>query len=71
MLFLPPHLRSLSKQASKQVAFAWATTLGPEEGAQLLKKLGLLEPAIEFATESGAFDQVGHRWWCFAVCFIS
>ncbi len=44
--------------ASKQVAYAWALTLGGEEGAQLLKKMGLLDHAIEYAVESGAFAQV-------------
>lgn len=44
-------------QASKQVAYAWAVTLGGDEGAQLLRKLGLLEAAIEYAVESGAFQQ--------------
>ena len=40
-----------------QVAFAWAASIEPEEGAQLLIKLGLLDPAIDFALESGAFAQ--------------
>ncbi|MEW5300130.1 MAG: hypothetical protein WDW38_002966 [Sanguina aurantia] len=43
--------------ASKQVAYAWAITLGGEEGATLLKKLGLLDQAIDYAVESGAFAQ--------------
>ncbi|EFJ49307.1 intraflagellar protein IFT172 [Volvox carteri f. nagariensis] len=43
--------------ASKQVAYAWALTLGGDEGAQLLKKMGLLDQAIEYAVESGAFAQ--------------
>lgn len=43
--------------ASKQVAYAWAISLGGDEGAVLLKKLGLLEHAIDYATESGAFAQ--------------
>lgn len=41
-----------------QVAYAWAITLGGEEGATLLKKLGLLDQAIDYAVESGAFAQV-------------
>lgn len=41
--------------ASKQVAYAWAVSLGGEEGAKLLNKFGLTEPAIEYAIESGAF----------------
>jgi intraflagellar transport protein 172 len=40
-----------------QVAYAWAISLGGDEGAVLLKKLGLLEQAIDYATESGAFAQ--------------
>ncbi len=40
-----------------QVAFAWAASIEPEEGTQLLLKLGLLDPAIEYALESGAFAQ--------------
>ena len=43
--------------ASKQVAYAWAVSLGGDEGATLLRKLGLLEQAIDYATESGAFAQ--------------
>jgi intraflagellar transport protein 172 len=38
------------------VAYAWALALGGEAGAKLLTKLGLIEPAIEYAMESGAFD---------------
>ena len=40
-----------------QVAYAWAISLGGEEGAVLLKKLGLLDHAIDYAMESGAFAQ--------------
>jgi len=42
--------------ASKQVAYAWAVSLGGEAGAKLLTKFGLIEQAIDYATESGAFD---------------
>jgi len=42
--------------ASKRVAYAWALALGGEAGAKLLTKLGLIEPAIDYAMESGAFD---------------
>ncbi|KAK9829656.1 hypothetical protein WJX72_007146 [[Myrmecia] bisecta] len=45
--------------ASKQVAYAWAVALGGEEGAQLLSKFGLVEQAIDYALESGAF---GHAF---------
>ena len=41
--------------ASKQVAYAWAVSLGGDAGAALLQKFGLLEAAIDFAMESGAF----------------
>ncbi|KAF5830572.1 intraflagellar protein IFT172 [Dunaliella salina] len=43
--------------ASKQVAYAWAMTMSSEEGTALLRKLGLLEVAIDYAMESGAFVQ--------------
>jgi intraflagellar transport protein 172 len=43
--------------ASKQVAYAWAVHIGGEAGANLLTKFGLVEQAIDYATESGAFDQ--------------
>ena len=39
-----------------QVAYAWAVSLGGETGAQLLVKLGLVEQAIEYAMEAGAFE---------------
>ena len=42
--------------ASKKVAYAWAVSLGGEAGAKLLTKFGLVEQAIDYATESGAFD---------------
>merc|ERR1719231_779170 len=42
--------------ASKRVAYAWALALGGDAGAKLLTKLGLIEPAIDYAIESGAFD---------------
>ena len=42
--------------ASKRVAYAWALALGGEAGAKLLTKLGLIEPAIDYALETGAFD---------------
>lgn len=40
-----------------QVAYAWAVSLGGDAGAQLLVKLGLVEQAIEYAMEEGAFEQ--------------
>lgn len=39
-----------------KVAYAWAVSLGGETGAQLLVKLGLVEQAIEYAMEAGAFE---------------
>ena len=42
--------------ASKRVAYAWALSLGGDAGAKLLTKQGLIEPAIDYAVESGAFD---------------
>jgi len=44
------------QSASKRVAYAWAMYLGGEAGANMLTKQGLIEPAIEYATESNAFD---------------
>lgn len=38
------------------MAYAWALSLGSEAGAKLLTKLGLIEPAIDYALETGAFD---------------
>ena len=48
---------SSSQDLPLQVAFAWAASIEPEDGAQLLIKLGLLDTAIDFALESGAFAQ--------------
>jgi len=42
--------------ASKKVAYAWAVSLGGEAGSKLLSKFGLVEQAIDYATESGSFD---------------
>lgn len=42
--------------ASKRVAYAWAMDLGGEAGSKLLTRLGLIEPAIDYAIESGAFE---------------
>lgn len=48
--------RGAGVNASKRVAYAWALALGGEAGAKLLNKLGLIEPAIDYAIETGAFD---------------
>ncbi len=40
-----------------QVAYAWAVTLGAEAGVQMLKRTGLLDAAVEYASQSGAFQQ--------------
>ncbi|TPX62114.1 hypothetical protein PhCBS80983_g00643 [Powellomyces hirtus] len=42
--------------SSKQVAYLWARSLGGESAVKLLSKFNLLDAAIEFATENGAFD---------------
>ncbi|KAJ3216179.1 hypothetical protein HDU67_009828 [Dinochytrium kinnereticum] len=42
--------------SAKQVAYLWARSLGGESAVKLLTKFGLLEAAIDFATENGAFD---------------
>ena len=41
--------------ATKQVAYAWAVSLGGDEGAVLLRKLGLLE-------QVGGVLEEGDRW---------
>ncbi|KAI8902928.1 hypothetical protein BC833DRAFT_571194 [Globomyces pollinis-pini] len=42
--------------SAKQVAYLWARSLGGESAVKLLTKLALLDSAIDFATENGAFD---------------
>ncbi|KAJ3205663.1 hypothetical protein HDU82_005043 [Entophlyctis luteolus] len=42
--------------STKQVAYLWARSLGGESAVKLLSKFGLLEAAIDFATENAAFD---------------
>ncbi|KAI8928779.1 hypothetical protein BC831DRAFT_447367 [Entophlyctis helioformis] len=42
--------------SAKQVAYLWARSLGGESAVKLLTKFGLLDAAIDFATENGAFD---------------
>lgn len=42
--------------ASKRVAYAWALSLGSETGGKMLIEQGLLEPVIDFAVDSGAFE---------------
>lgn len=37
------------------MAYAWAVGLGADEGAALLKRLGLADAAVDYAVESGAF----------------
>lgn len=39
------------------MAYAWAVTLGTEQGVQMLRRTGLLDAAVEYAAESGAFQQ--------------
>ncbi|KAJ3030518.1 hypothetical protein HK097_005620, partial [Rhizophlyctis rosea] len=42
--------------SAKQVAYLWARSLGGESAVKLLTKFSLLSPAIDYATENGAFD---------------
>lgn len=42
--------------AANRVAYAWALSLGGDAGSKLLHKLGLIEQAIDYALETGAFD---------------
>ncbi len=42
--------------ASKQVAYLWAKSLGGESAVKLLTKFGLLDAALEFATDNNSFD---------------
>ena len=42
--------------ASKQVAYAWANSLGGEQGAALLNKFKLLDGGIDHACETGDFS---------------
>jgi intraflagellar transport protein 172 len=37
---------------SKQVAYLWAKSLGGDSAVKLLSKFGLLEEAIEYATDN-------------------
>lgn len=42
--------------AAKQVAYLWAKSLGGDSAVKLLNKFGLLDAAIDYATENCAFD---------------
>ncbi|CAH1772611.1 unnamed protein product [Owenia fusiformis] len=42
--------------AAKQVAYLWAKSLGGDSAVKLLTKFGLLEAAIDYASENCAFD---------------
>ncbi|KAJ1542553.1 hypothetical protein HK096_009264, partial [Nowakowskiella sp. JEL0078] len=42
--------------SAKQVAYLWARSLGGESAVKLLTKFNLLDAAIDFAAENGAFD---------------
>ncbi|ESP05446.1 hypothetical protein LOTGIDRAFT_228027 [Lottia gigantea] len=44
------------QQAAKQVAYLWAKSLGGDSAVKLLNKYGLLEAAVEYATENCAFE---------------
>jgi len=45
-----------SQNASKQVAYLWAKSLGGDSAVKLLTKFGLLESAIDYAAENCAFE---------------
>lgn len=38
--------------AAKQVAYLWAKSLGGDSAVKLLNKFGLLDQAIDYATEN-------------------
>ena len=40
------------QNAAKQVAYLWAKSLGGDSAVKLLNKFGLLEAAIDYATEN-------------------
>lgn len=42
-----------AKQAAQQVAYLWAKSLGGDSSVKLLTKFGLLESAIDYASENG------------------
>ncbi|XP_015905887.1 intraflagellar transport protein 172 homolog [Parasteatoda tepidariorum] len=42
--------------AAKQIAYLWAKSVGGDSAVKLLNKFGLLESAIDYATENCAFD---------------
>ncbi|KAM6965091.1 intraflagellar transport protein 172 homolog [Aplochiton taeniatus] len=42
--------------AHKQVAYLWAKSLGGEAAVKLLNKFGLLETALDYATDNCSFD---------------
>ena len=46
----------LGSAVSEQIAFLWAKSVGGEAAVKLLSKLNLIDSAINFASESGAFD---------------
>ncbi|CAH8497562.1 unnamed protein product [Dicrocoelium dendriticum] len=47
---------SSQPELRKQVAYLWARHLGGESAARLLTRLGLLDSAVEYATEHCAFE---------------
>lgn len=52
--------------AQKRVAYAWGLSIGGEKGAKVLQKQGLIEGAIEYATDSRDFVHAFElaRWGC-------
>jgi intraflagellar transport protein 172 len=47
--------KTVSTASAKQVAYLWARSLGGEAAVKLLKKLGLLDEALDFAVETAEF----------------
>lgn len=45
--------------AAKQVAYLWAKSLGGDSAVKLLAKFGLVDAAIEYASEN---------WWVYCLC---
>lgn len=59
--YLPNLLFRVAKSAGaptahKQVAYLWAKSLGGDSAVKLLSKFGLLEAAIDYASENGSYD---------------
>lgn len=44
------------QQAVKQVAYLWAKSLGGEAGAKILVSMGLVDMAVEYASDVSDFE---------------